>query len=829
MQRALLLSILCILYVQARADLVVDPIAVDFGDVALVRLNPASDSYVLRFFVEVAIEIHNSGSDPVQILGASISPPSPFDVHGSRCDVVDPLLPGKTCAIVVRYAPRDEGGHSAVLEVRQSVRGMKGSRVGGEDLVVPLWGDAVAVDCAGSECDGPALSFGIGTPGNGRNRLIGFVNEGPGDILAGGALADPDGFGAGFPPPRMLSPGGRFEVVISQGFEAPPGPRRAISIWSFPPPMLPVIKQIRIPLVCEVIDAFLPVLRSELPSPLRFRPKGPVALVARAKRAEAARRLMVPGARDGGGGGGAVAISLAKRKAGPALSMDPWVLIPLGTEDPILGIAGMISARPKEPATAAVRLRDRLGTYALAMSRRKAMLVDLEARRKIDEIDLASPFSGIIAPSHLRQARVYAVRRARDAMEIAAIRPNWFEGSAIRRSPALLARKEAMPIILGRRATRIRALDAVPVRLRDGTWAEMLVAGARYREKGAPAETAVRKILLLGKRGRVVDARADLAPEGGEILAIGALREKGPSIRALVSRPRGKIHIYRASARRAAGGGYEWDWAYRGRRMIGYDAIALRRTRAATEWKEDIVYALGRREASLLAVSGRLVRGAKEDAFPAGIRRRSAARARHAFEGGLRPMVILRRERAGYAAFAYRSALPGDGGPVPYTGDSIYLATAARGEKGAWVTIEAHAFHPDGGALIYGWTAPGIVFENPTSATPRAYFPIGETEVFLVVRDLPADDPRARESAPRMLRVIVSGPPLALGDANGDGQLDIGDAVTILNYLFSSGPLPVPPEIVEVNGDCALDIGDAVWLLSYLFVNGPAPIACPGK
>ena len=33
----------------------------------------------------------------------------------------------------------------------------------------------------------------------------------------------------------------------------------------------------------------------------------------------------------------------------------------------------------------------------------------------------------------------------------------------------------------------------------------------------------------------------------------------------------------------------------------------------------------------------------------------------------------------------------------------------------------------------------------------------------------------------------------ACGDANGDSQVDIGDAIYVLSYLFSGGPEPVCP------------------------------------
>lgn len=62
------------------------------------------------------------------------------------------------------------------------------------------------------------------------------------------------------------------------------------------------------------------------------------------------------------------------------------------------------------------------------------------------------------------------------------------------------------------------------------------------------------------------------------------------------------------------------------------------------------------------------------------------------------------------------------------------------------------------------------------------------------------------------------------GDINGDGKIDVGDAVFLVNYLFREGPSPDPVEMGNVNGDGACNIGDAVYLIAYIFRGGPAPV-----
>lgn len=73
------------------------------------------------------------------------------------------------------------------------------------------------------------------------------------------------------------------------------------------------------------------------------------------------------------------------------------------------------------------------------------------------------------------------------------------------------------------------------------------------------------------------------------------------------------------------------------------------------------------------------------------------------------------------------------------------------------------------------------------------------------------------------------------GDSNGDGFIDISDAVYSLSFVFLGGPGPVrfctatglktslcTSRNGDVNGDGAIDISDAVYSLSFTFQGGPA-------
>jgi hypothetical protein len=66
------------------------------------------------------------------------------------------------------------------------------------------------------------------------------------------------------------------------------------------------------------------------------------------------------------------------------------------------------------------------------------------------------------------------------------------------------------------------------------------------------------------------------------------------------------------------------------------------------------------------------------------------------------------------------------------------------------------------------------------------------------------------------------------GDANGDGSVNVGDAVYTIAYVFQGGPPPTPynPCSGDANCDGTTNVGDAVYNIAYVFQGGPAPCTC---
>lgn len=64
------------------------------------------------------------------------------------------------------------------------------------------------------------------------------------------------------------------------------------------------------------------------------------------------------------------------------------------------------------------------------------------------------------------------------------------------------------------------------------------------------------------------------------------------------------------------------------------------------------------------------------------------------------------------------------------------------------------------------------------------------------------------------------------GDANGDGSVNISDAVYLINYIILGGPAPNPFSSGDADCSGAISISDVVYLINYVFAGGPSP--CEG-
>jgi hypothetical protein len=67
------------------------------------------------------------------------------------------------------------------------------------------------------------------------------------------------------------------------------------------------------------------------------------------------------------------------------------------------------------------------------------------------------------------------------------------------------------------------------------------------------------------------------------------------------------------------------------------------------------------------------------------------------------------------------------------------------------------------------------------------------------------------------------------GDANGDDEFNVADAVYMINNIFKGGPNPDPMCVGDANGDGDVNVADAVYMINNIFKGGPLPAenCCP--
>jgi len=70
--------------------------------------------------------------------------------------------------------------------------------------------------------------------------------------------------------------------------------------------------------------------------------------------------------------------------------------------------------------------------------------------------------------------------------------------------------------------------------------------------------------------------------------------------------------------------------------------------------------------------------------------------------------------------------------------------------------------------------------------------------------------------------VFIFNIPYAFGDADGGRDVNIGDALFIISYIFSGGPDPIP--LSSADADCGgdINIGDVLLIIDFIF-GGPLP------
>lgn len=155
--------------------------------------------------------------------------------------------------------------------------------------------------------------------------------------------------------------------------------------------------------------------------------------------------------------------------------------------------------------------------------------------------------------------------------------------------------------------------------------------------------------------------------------------------------------------------------------------------------------------------------------------------------------------------------------------DTAYLAA------GGWINDgEVYSYDAVGLQMYHDWQNP-IYVDSGAGGVVR----FQDTTVFVTC----FGDKLVRLDADgsKIAAYIMGDGPVAVdfdyrpGDANGDWQVNVGDAVYLINYIFKSGLAPaIPRWRANPNGDASINVGDCVYLITHIFKSGSPPKFGPG-
>lgn len=94
---------------------------------------------------------------------------------------------------------------------------------------------------------------------------------------------------------------------------------------------------------------------------------------------------------------------------------------------------------------------------------------------------------------------------------------------------------------------------------------------------------------------------------------------------------------------------------------------------------------------------------------------------------------------------------------------------------------------------------------------------------FYRVRAIDAEDQAGAYSPLAMTYAMGD---IQCGDASGDGDVTLGDAVFLVNLIFRDGPEPLSYTASDVNADGGVNVADAVYIINFVFKGGSSP-NCP--
>ena len=123
-----------------------------------------------------------------------------------------------------------------------------------------------------------------------------------------------------------------------------------------------------------------------------------------------------------------------------------------------------------------------------------------------------------------------------------------------------------------------------------------------------------------------------------------------------------------------------------------------------------------------------------------------------------------------------------------------------------------------------------VADSRASSHADLRFRPLGGAKYFLNIDFGPKFAGDHAEFDVLVATLVAPRPPVTFrrGDSNGDGAVDLSDAVTTLGHLFVGNAEVHCLDAADSNDDDELNITDGIYTLAFLFTGG-APIPDPGK
>ncbi|MBU1318473.1 MAG: S8 family serine peptidase [candidate division Zixibacteria bacterium] len=152
-----------------------------------------------------------------------------------------------------------------------------------------------------------------------------------------------------------------------------------------------------------------------------------------------------------------------------------------------------------------------------------------------------------------------------------------------------------------------------------------------------------------------------------------------------------------------------------------------------------------------------------------------------------------------------------DGLEIVFSGSYLHdaLCVVVTTQDVSWLTIE-----PQSGIVPVGSTDTLTATFNSTGMAAGSYG---------AILSILSNDPDPSDNPWMSLATLTVQRDYIVGDADGDSNLDVDDAIYLVQFIFASGGPPNPMDSGDADCNGAVDIDDVVFLISYIFSGGPSP------